>query len=85
MCVAHGVCIILGSSLVFLVFFLLCDDDKKDCHSYFITTGCSSLGTTRSSQRTDLGPKYNGELNTGIGFPEAGMQKMELEVWKARM
>ena len=37
-CVAHDVCIVLGSSLVFLV-VLLYDDGKKVYHSYFITTG----------------------------------------------
>ena len=36
-CVAHDVCIMLGSSLVFLA-FLLCDDGKESYHICFITT-----------------------------------------------
>ena len=39
MCVRLGdVCVVLGSSLMFLVFFLLCVDRRKVYHIYFITT-----------------------------------------------
>ena len=37
-CVVHDVCIILGSSFSVCSLFLLCDDVKKDCYIYFITT-----------------------------------------------
>ena len=42
-CVAHDVCVVLRSSLVFFSFFLLYDDGKKGYNSYFITTGVTSF------------------------------------------
>ena len=57
-CVMHNVCVMLGSSLVFLAFFLLCVDRKKtlSCLFYHNRSQCLSdhllcLGLSNSNAR----------------------------------